>query len=170
MPASRSRSPPRRRRDSEAIQRSGRDRGYGSLDGRDGRDERRHDRRRDDRSGRYRERDMTRRGHYDDRKASPPHGRSPGRNYHNSRDGRSNGPRSPRSASRHSKSCSPPVDKAQPNFNPSGLLAAETNTVARSDGTSTLLKYNEPPEARRPSQGWRLYVFKGKEQVGMCHV
>jgi hypothetical protein len=29
-----------------------------------------------------------------------------------------------------------------------------------------LLKYNEPPEARKPLVGWRLYVFKGDEQVG----
>jgi hypothetical protein len=46
------------------------------------------------------------------------------------------------------------------------LLAAATNTVKNSDGTSTLLKYNEPPEARKPLVGWRLYVFKGDEQVG----
>lgn len=36
--------------------------------------------------------------------------------------------------------------------------------------TSTLrgvvLKYNEPPEARKPVKSWRMYVFKGKEQVG----
>jgi smad nuclear-interacting protein 1 len=46
------------------------------------------------------------------------------------------------------------------------LLAAATNTVKKADGTSTLLKYNEPPEARKPLVGWRLYVFKGDEQVG----
>jgi smad nuclear-interacting protein 1 len=47
-----------------------------------------------------------------------------------------------------------------------GLLAAATNSVKHSDGTSTVLKYNEPPEARKPVSGWRLYVFKGKEQIG----
>lgn len=57
-------------------------------------------------------------------------------------------------------------DKAKPNFNPSGLLAAATKTVKNVDGTSTVLKYHEPPEARKPAVGWRLYVFKGKEQVG----
>jgi smad nuclear-interacting protein 1 len=61
-----------------------------------------------------------------------------------------------------------PEDKAKPNFAPSGLLAAATNTVKNVDGTSTLLKYNEPPEARKPLVGWRLYVFKGDEQVGAC--
>ena len=69
-------------------------------------------------------------------------------------------PRSPSATS------PPPDDKAKPNFAPSGLLAAATNTVKNSDGTSTLLKYNEPPEARKPLVGWRLYVFKGDEQVG----
>lgn len=54
----------------------------------------------------------------------------------------------------------------KPNFGSSGLLAAATNTVKNVDGSSTLLKYNEPPEARKPVVGWRLYVFKGSEQVG----
>lgn len=67
----------------------------------------------------------------------------------------------------HSGSRSPSAaDKAKPNFAPSGLLAAATNTVKAADGTSTVLKYNEPPEARKPILGWRLYVFKGTEQVG----
>ncbi|KAI8969627.1 SMAD/FHA domain-containing protein [Trametes punicea] len=61
-------------------------------------------------------------------------------------------------------------DKAKPNFAPSGLLAAETKTVKRADGTNTVLKYHEPPEARKPSVGWRLYVFKGKEQVDLLHI
>ncbi|KIM50550.1 hypothetical protein SCLCIDRAFT_1225268, partial [Scleroderma citrinum Foug A] len=72
-----------------------------------------------------------------------------------------------RSRSRsHSPSSLPPVeDKAKPNFNRSGLLAAATNTVRLSDGTRTVLKYNEPPEARKPTLGWRLYVFKGENQI-----
>lgn len=59
-------------------------------------------------------------------------------------------------------------NKAKPNFKPSGLLAAETNTVKAADGTATVLKYNEPPEARKPLLGWRLYVFKGDEQLRAC--
>lgn len=56
------------------------------------------------------------------------------------------------------------VEKQKPNFAASGKLAAETNTVA---GTAIVLKYNEPPEARKPpaSHAWRLYVFKGKEAL-----
>ncbi len=63
-----------------------------------------------------------------------------------------------------------PQDKAKPNFKPSGLLAAETNTVKTADGTHKVLKYNEPPEARKPSLGWRLYVFKDSEQLGESHL
>ncbi|KAH9950600.1 SMAD/FHA domain-containing protein [Amylocystis lapponica] len=61
-------------------------------------------------------------------------------------------------------------DKAKPNFAPSGLLAAATKTVKHGDGTSTVLKYHEPPEARKPVVGWRLYVFKGKDQVDLLHI
>ncbi|KDN50981.1 hypothetical protein RSAG8_00610, partial [Rhizoctonia solani AG-8 WAC10335] len=61
-------------------------------------------------------------------------------------------------------------DKAKPNFSNSGLLAAATNTIKHGDGTSTLLKYNEPPEARKPVENWRLYVFKGQEQVDLLHL
>ncbi|KAG9105843.1 hypothetical protein FRC07_009079, partial [Ceratobasidium sp. 392] len=69
-----------------------------------------------------------------------------------------------------SRSRSPVEDKAKPNFGNSGLLAAATNTVKHGDGTSTLLKYNEPPEARKPLLNWRLYVFKGQEQVDLLHL
>lgn len=81
-----------------------------------------------------------------------------------------------RSASPSRRSGSPSAsvdeakDKSKPNFKPSGLLAAETNTVKASDGTATVLKYNEPPEARKPIIGWRLYVFKGKEELGPLHI
>ncbi len=88
-----------------------------------------------------------------------------------SRARRSASPRSRHSRARErSRSGSPepklPEVNKKPNFKPSGLLAAETNTVKAADGTSTVLKYNEPPEARKPVEGWRLYVFKDSEQVG----
>lgn len=56
----------------------------------------------------------------------------------------------------------PPVEKEAPNFAPTGLLAAATNTV-----NGVVLKYSEPAEARKPpgSQRWRLFVFKDKEIV-----
>jgi hypothetical protein len=76
-------------------------------------------------------------------------------------------PHDARARSHSASASAPPAeDKTKPNFAPSGLLAAATNTVKNADGTSTLLKYNEPPEARKPLVGWRLYVFKGEEQLG----
>ncbi|KAH9447910.1 hypothetical protein MJO28_011454 [Puccinia striiformis f. sp. tritici] len=58
-------------------------------------------------------------------------------------------------------------EKDEPNFNPSGKLAAETKTFK-----GVVLKYHEPAEARKPStkQNWRLYVFKGKEQIDLFHL
>ncbi|KAH9828429.1 SMAD/FHA domain-containing protein [Teratosphaeria destructans] len=52
--------------------------------------------------------------------------------------------------------------KQKPNFRPTGLLAKEANTIA---GTTTVLKYHEPPEARQPpaKDAWRLYVFKTRD-------
>ncbi|KAK5210449.1 hypothetical protein LTR47_000338 [Exophiala xenobiotica] len=59
---------------------------------------------------------------------------------------------------------SPGPEKQKPSFRPSGLLAAASNTIATSNG-NIVLKYHEPPEARKPpsSQHWRLYIFKGDE-------
>lgn len=77
-------------------------------------------------------------------------------------------PESKRFGKKQSRSPSPSaeaIEAAKPNFGNSGALAAETNTFK-----GVVLKYNEPPEARKPSKGWRLYVFKGKEQVDMIHV
>jgi smad nuclear-interacting protein 1 len=54
-----------------------------------------------------------------------------------------------------------PKSPPKPNFANSGLLAKESNQVK-----GVALKYHEPPEARKPTQNWRLYVFKGDEQVG----
>ncbi|PLW24385.1 hypothetical protein PCASD_08398 [Puccinia coronata f. sp. avenae] len=57
-------------------------------------------------------------------------------------------------------------EKDEPNFNPSGKLAAETKTF-----NGVVLKYHEPPEARKPTnKNWRLYVFKGKEQLDLFHI
>lgn len=49
----------------------------------------------------------------------------------------------------------------EPNFGLSGALAEDTNKV---DGVS--LVYTEPPEAANPTLRWRLYTFKGGDQVG----
>jgi smad nuclear-interacting protein 1 len=58
-------------------------------------------------------------------------------------------------------------EKQKPNFAPSGLLAAASNSIAQADGTMIALKYHEPPEARKPpaKDQWKLFVFKGSEIV-----
>ncbi len=52
----------------------------------------------------------------------------------------------------------PPPEK--PNFGLSGKLTAETNTY-----NGIVVKYSEPPEARKPKRRWRFYVFKGEETL-----
>ena len=62
----------------------------------------------------------------------------------------------------------PPAEKQKPNFAPTGKLAAESNTIKQTGGgPAIILKYHEPPEARKPpaSAPWRMYVFKGSEIV-----
>lgn len=61
----------------------------------------------------------------------------------------------------------PEIEKQVPNFAPTGLLAAATNTIEKSDGTKIVLKYHEPPEARKPSSkdGWKLFIFKGADII-----
>lgn len=58
-------------------------------------------------------------------------------------------------------------EKQKPNMAPTGILAAATNTVATGDGTAIVLKYHEPPEARKPpaKDQWKLFVFKGADIV-----
>lgn len=53
-------------------------------------------------------------------------------------------------------------EKTEPeaNFALSGKLAAESNTVK-----GVVLVHQEPPEARKPSQMWRLYGFKNGEPI-----
>jgi smad nuclear-interacting protein 1 len=62
---------------------------------------------------------------------------------------------------------SPPPEKQKPNFSSTGRLAAESNTVTVSGGNSVVLKYHEPPEARKPpaKDAWRLYGFKGPDPL-----
>ena len=59
----------------------------------------------------------------------------------------------------------PVQEKQKPNFAPTGLLAAASNTITHVDGTSIVLKYHEPPEARKPppKDQWKLFVFKGSD-------
>lgn len=91
------------------------------------------------------------RGHPPSHSGSP---RSSPRRYNASRYSPSFGPkRSPRSE---------PTSRERPNFQPTGKLvdAALTKNGVR-------LKYAEPAERCRPEKKWRLYMFKGDQQLGM---
>lgn len=57
------------------------------------------------------------------------------------------------------------VEKEGVDLGLSGALAADTNTVS-----GTLVKYSEPPEARKPKKKWRLYVFKGNEELPILYI
>ncbi|PYH99049.1 SMAD/FHA domain-containing protein [Aspergillus ellipticus CBS 707.79] len=65
----------------------------------------------------------------------------------------------------------PPPEKEKPNFAQTGRLAAESKTVDI-NGSAVVLKYHEPPEARKPptKEPWRLYVFKGKDLLEMVEL
>ncbi|XP_060607958.1 smad nuclear interacting protein 1-like [Ruditapes philippinarum] len=55
--------------------------------------------------------------------------------------------------------------KDQPNFELSGKLTEDTNTYK-----GVVIKYNEPPEARKAKKRWRLYPFKNDEALKPFHM
>ncbi|KAF2968190.1 hypothetical protein GQX73_g5367 [Xylaria multiplex] len=61
----------------------------------------------------------------------------------------------------------PAKPKEKPNYGNSGALAAASNAVTQADGSTIVLKYHEPPEARKPSpkDQWKLFVFKGEDII-----
>ncbi|CAI7609037.1 unnamed protein product [Penicillium pancosmium] len=66
----------------------------------------------------------------------------------------------------------PPPEKEKPNFKNTGRLAAESNMIQVEGGEGIVLKYHEPPEARKPpsKEPWRLYVFKGDDLLEMVEL
>ncbi|KAF0289438.1 Smad nuclear-interacting protein 1 [Amphibalanus amphitrite] len=63
------------------------------------------------------------------------------------------------------KPAEPAAEKELPNFGLSGKLIEDTNTC-----NGVVVKYTEPPEARKPRKHWRLYVFKGEETMPTLHI
>ncbi|KRY59701.1 Smad nuclear-interacting protein 1, partial [Trichinella britovi] len=57
----------------------------------------------------------------------------------------------------------PPKEK--PNFEVTGALAADTNSYK-----GVVIKYTEPPEARKPKLRWSLYPFKGEEALPLYRI
>nr|ACO11892.1 Smad nuclear-interacting protein 1 [Lepeophtheirus salmonis] len=56
-------------------------------------------------------------------------------------------------------------EKEQPNLNITGKLAQDSNTV-----NGVVVRYTEPPDCRRPRTKWRLYVFKGNEELPILYI
>jgi len=61
----------------------------------------------------------------------------------------------------------PPKPTEKINYGASGVLAAASNSVTQADGSTIVLKYHEPSEARKPSpkDQWKLFVFKGEDII-----
>ncbi|KAL1139036.1 hypothetical protein AAG570_009097 [Ranatra chinensis] len=59
----------------------------------------------------------------------------------------------------------PAENKAKPDFGLSGKLAEETNMF-----NGVVIKYSEPPEARKPKRRWRFYPFKGDEDLPTLYI
>ncbi|EXJ85687.1 hypothetical protein A1O1_06055 [Capronia coronata CBS 617.96] len=176
-----SNSPPRRRARDSRSPADNRRRSHRESD-RSGRDDRREERRKHYRSRSRdappkrsqspevteRRKDRSRHRRHDrDRRQSKSRSRSPRRRHSSGPLQRAKGPLPSQVdafKSTDKDSPSPGPEKQKPNFRPSGLLAAAANTVTTSTG-AIVLKYHEPPEARKPpsSQIWRIYVFKGDE-------
>jgi len=57
------------------------------------------------------------------------------------------------------------VDKEGVNLGLSGALTADSNTF-----NGAVIKYAEPAEARKPKKKWRLYVFKGNEELPILYI
>lgn len=58
-----------------------------------------------------------------------------------------------------------PQEKEKPNFGLSGKLTEETNKVQ-----GIVIKYAEPPEAKKPKRRWRLYPFKGETALPVLYI
>ena len=58
-----------------------------------------------------------------------------------------------------------PQDKEKPNFELSGKLTEDTNTV-----NGVVIKYSEPADSRKPKRRWRLYPFKGEKALPTLYV
>lgn len=86
------------------------------------------------------------------------------------RDSRSNIPEDQRYGRRDDQqagnsNASASQEKDAPDFKLSGKLTEDTNTYK-----GVVIKYNEPPEARKPKKRWRLYPFKNDEALKPFHM
>ncbi|KAL6267651.1 hypothetical protein P5V15_000725 [Pogonomyrmex californicus] len=56
-------------------------------------------------------------------------------------------------------------DKDKPNFELSGKLTEDMNTV-----NGVIIKYSEPQDAKKPKRRWRLYPFKGEKALPTLYI
>lgn len=63
------------------------------------------------------------------------------------------------------QSTNEPVKKQKADFGLSGKLTEDTNTYK-----GVVIKYNEPEDARKPTNHWRLYAFKGNQTLPILHI
>ncbi|KAL0113611.1 hypothetical protein PUN28_012636 [Cardiocondyla obscurior] len=56
-------------------------------------------------------------------------------------------------------------EKEKPNFELSGKLTEDTNTV-----NGIVIKYSEPQDAKKPKRRWRLYPFKGEKALPTLYI
>lgn len=59
----------------------------------------------------------------------------------------------------------PPIEKEKVNLGVSGKLMEDTNMFK-----GVVVKYSEPPEAKKPNARWRLYPFKGDESLPVLYI
>ncbi|XP_029165334.1 smad nuclear interacting protein 1 [Nylanderia fulva] len=57
------------------------------------------------------------------------------------------------------------VEKEKPNFEVSGKLTEDMNTV-----NGVVIKYSEPQDAKKPKRRWRLYPFKGEKALPTLYI
>lgn len=74
----------------------------------------------------------------------------------------------PSSSSAPPPSASAPPPALQPNFGLSGALSSDSSTGRTVNGV--LLLHVPPPESRLPSDKWRVYVFRGDEELDCWHL
>lgn len=115
------------------------------------------DRRNDDRRRRSRERSRSR-DEYERRDTRPYNRRYPKRENNSDHENYDWGKKT-------DEPKKPPAEKEKPNFGLSGKLTEETNTYR-----GVVIKYSEPPEARKPKRRWRLYPFKGEKALPTLYI
>ncbi|XP_050725556.1 smad nuclear-interacting protein 1-like isoform X2 [Eriocheir sinensis] len=60
----------------------------------------------------------------------------------------------------HSEDPAEGEERQKPNLGVTGKLAEDANTY-----NGVVIKYSQPPEARKPKRRWRWYIFKGDEEL-----